>query len=62
MKLSHFLFLVVTTILATYFMNASILSGDFLIAGVYGFIVYRNLHFSYKVTRLIRLFDGPSRK
>lgn len=43
-------------------MNASILAGDFLIAGIYAFIVIRNLHFAYKVTQFIRLFNGPSKK
>lgn len=62
MRLSHFIFLALTTILATYFMNASILAGDFLIAGIYAFIVIRNLHFAYKVTQFIRLFNGPSKK
>ena len=29
-------------------MNASILTGDYLIAGIYAYIGYRNLHFAYK--------------
>ncbi|HEP1579904.1 TPA: DUF3272 family protein [Streptococcus suis] len=62
MKLPQFLFLAITTILAVYFMNASILTGDFLIAGVYAFIAYRNLHFAYKVTKFIRLVEKQTKK
>ncbi|HEL2059822.1 DUF3272 family protein [Streptococcus suis] len=62
MKLPQFLFLAITTILAVYFMNASILTGDFLIAGIYAFIAYRNLHFAYKVTRFIRLVEKQTKK
>ncbi|HGA1551938.1 TPA: DUF3272 family protein, partial [Streptococcus suis] len=52
----------ITTILAVYFMNASILTGDFLIAGIYAFIAYRNLHFAYKVTKFIRLVEKQTKK
>ncbi|HEL2423687.1 TPA: DUF3272 family protein [Streptococcus suis] len=62
MKLPQFLFLAITTILAVYFMNASILTGDFLIAGIYVFIAYRNLHFAYKVTKFIRLVEKQTKK
>ncbi|HEM2778202.1 TPA: DUF3272 family protein [Streptococcus suis] len=62
MKLPQFLFLAITTILAIYFMNASILTGDFLIAGIYAFIAYRNLHFAYKVTKFIRLVEKQTKK
>ncbi|CYU35608.1 DUF3272 family protein [Streptococcus suis] len=62
MKLPQFLFLATTTILAVYFMNASILTGDFLIAGIYAFIAYRNLHFAYKVTKFIRLVEKQTKK
>ena len=62
MKLSQFLFLAVTTILAVYFMNASILTGDYLIAGIYAYIGYRNLHFAYKVTKFIQLVEKQSKK
>ncbi|HEL1617169.1 TPA: DUF3272 family protein [Streptococcus suis] len=62
MKLPQFLFLAITTILAVYFMNASILTGDFLIAGIYAFIAYRNLHFAYKVTKFIRLVENQTKK
>lgn len=62
MKLPQFLFLAITTILAVYFMNASILIGDFLIAGIYAFIAYRNLHFAYKVTKFIRLVEKQTKK
>ncbi|HEL2309158.1 DUF3272 family protein [Streptococcus suis] len=62
MKLPQFLFLAITTILAVYFMNASILTGDFLIAGIYAFIAYRNLHFAYKVTKFIRLVEKHTKK
>ncbi|HEL2551839.1 TPA: DUF3272 family protein [Streptococcus suis] len=62
MKLPQFLFLAITTILAVYFMNASILTGDFLIAGIYAFIAYRNLHFAYKVTKFIRLVGKQTKK
>ncbi|HEM6348224.1 TPA: DUF3272 family protein [Streptococcus suis] len=62
MKLPQFLFLAITTILAVYFMNASILTGDFLIAGIYAFIAYRNLHFAYKVTKFIRLVVKQTKK
>ncbi|HEM3470188.1 DUF3272 domain-containing protein [Streptococcus suis] len=62
MKLPQFLFLAITTILAAYFMNASILTGDFLIAGIYAFIAYRNLHFAYKVTKFIRLVEKQTKK
>ncbi|HEM5360567.1 TPA: DUF3272 domain-containing protein, partial [Streptococcus suis] len=61
-KLPQFLFLAITTILAVYFMNASILTGDFLIAGIYAFIAYRNLHFAYKVTKFIRLVEKQTKK
>ncbi|CZA12915.1 DUF3272 family protein [Streptococcus suis] len=62
MKLPQFLFLAITTILVVYFMNASILTGDFLIAGIYAFIAYRNLHFAYKVTKFIRLVEKQTKK
>ncbi|CYW87023.1 TPA: DUF3272 family protein [Streptococcus suis] len=62
MKLPQFLFLAITTILAVYFRNASILTGDFLIAGIYAFIAYRNLHFAYKVTKFIRLVEKQTKK
>ncbi|HFI0401694.1 TPA: DUF3272 family protein [Streptococcus suis] len=62
MKLPQFLFLAITTILAVYFMNASILTGDFLIAGIYAFIAYRNIHFAYKVTKFIRLVEKQTKK
>ncbi|HEM5030049.1 TPA: DUF3272 family protein [Streptococcus suis] len=62
MKLPQFLFLAITTILAVYFMNASILTGDFLIVGIYAFIAYRNLHFAYKVTKFIRLVEKQTKK
>ncbi|MFH6670270.1 DUF3272 family protein [Streptococcus suis] len=62
MKLPQFLFLAITTILAVYFMNASILTGDFLIAGIYAFIAYRNLYFAYKVTKFIRLVEKQTKK
>ncbi|MGU7929837.1 DUF3272 family protein [Streptococcus suis] len=62
MKLPQFLFLAITTILAVYFMNASILTGDFLITGIYAFIAYRNLHFAYKVTKFIRLVEKQTKK
>ncbi|MFI3060875.1 DUF3272 domain-containing protein [Streptococcus suis] len=62
MKLPQFLFLAITTILAVYFMNASILTGDFLIAGIYAFIAYRNLHFAYKVTKFIRVVEKQTKK
>ncbi|HEL2277637.1 TPA: DUF3272 family protein [Streptococcus suis] len=62
MKLPQFLFLAFTTILAVYFMNASILTGDFLIAGIYAFIAYRNLHFAYKVTKFIRLVEKQTKQ
>ncbi|MFM0900751.1 DUF3272 family protein [Streptococcus suis] len=62
MKLPQFLFLAITTILAVYFMNASILTGDFLLAGIFAFIAFRNLHFAYKVTRFIRLVEKQSKK
>ncbi|NQJ87658.1 DUF3272 family protein [Streptococcus suis] len=62
MKLPQFLFLAITTILAVYFMNASILTGDFLIAGIYAFIANRNLHFAYKVTKFIRLVGKQTKK
>ncbi|HEM5273009.1 TPA: DUF3272 family protein [Streptococcus suis] len=62
MKLPQFLFLAITTILSVYFMNASILTGDFLIAGIYAFIAYRNLHFAYKVTKFIRLVEKQTKK
>ncbi|HEL1654722.1 DUF3272 family protein [Streptococcus suis] len=62
MKLPQFLFLAITTILAVYFMNASILTGDFLIAGIYAFIAYRNLHFAYKVTKFIRVVEKQTKQ
>ncbi|MEG3308826.1 DUF3272 family protein [Streptococcus suis] len=62
MKLPQFLFLAITTILAVYFMNASILTGDFLIAGIYAFIAYRNLNFAYKVTKFIRLVEKQTKQ
>lgn len=62
MKQSHFLLLTVATVIATYFMNASLLAGHFFIAGIYAFILFRNLHFAYKVTKAIRLFERNSKK
>ncbi|MDQ8764364.1 DUF3272 family protein [Streptococcus ruminantium] len=43
-------------------MNASILTGDFFIAGLYAFIAYRNFHFSYRVTKFIRLIEKQTKK
>ncbi|MDW8758344.1 DUF3272 family protein [Streptococcus suis] len=43
-------------------MNASLLAGDFFIAGIYAFIAFRNLHFAYKVTRFIRLVEKQTKK
>lgn len=60
--MSQFLFLSISTLIAVYFMNISILSKDFLLAGVFAFIAFRNLHFSYKVTRFIRLVEKQTKK
>ncbi|HFU4001705.1 TPA: DUF3272 family protein, partial [Streptococcus suis] len=62
MKMSQFLLLSLSTIIAIYFMNTSILSKDFLLAGIFAFIAFRNLHFAYKVTRFIRLVEKQSKK
>ncbi|HEL9629913.1 DUF3272 family protein [Streptococcus suis] len=62
MKMSQFLFLSISTIIAVYFMNISILSKDFLLAGIFAFITFRNLHFAYKVTRFIRLVEKQTKK
>lgn len=62
MKLPQFLFLAISTILVIYFMNASILAGDYLIAGIYAFIAYRNVYFSYKVTKFIRSVEKQTKK
>ncbi|HFI2447810.1 TPA: DUF3272 family protein [Streptococcus suis] len=62
MKLSQFLFLSISTLIAVYFMNISILSKDFLLAGIFAFIAFRNLHFAYKVTRFIRLVEKQTKK
>ena len=62
MRQSQFLFLAITTALATYFMNESILAGDFVFAALYACILGRNLHFSYKVTKVIRFMTNHSKK
>ncbi|NQJ71036.1 DUF3272 family protein [Streptococcus suis] len=62
MKMSQFLFLSISTLIAVYFMNISILSKDFLLAGILAFIAFRNLHFAYKVTRFIRLVEKQTKK
>ncbi|HFI0149617.1 TPA: DUF3272 family protein [Streptococcus suis] len=62
MQIPQFLFLAFTTAFATYFMNSSILSGDFLFAGLYGFFVYRNLRFSYRVTKFLRLVEKSTKR
>ncbi|HEM3725331.1 TPA: DUF3272 family protein [Streptococcus suis] len=62
MKLSQFLLLSLSTIIAIYFMNTSILSKDFLLAGIFALIAFRNLHFAYKVTRFIRLVEKQTKK
>lgn len=54
--------LALTTALATYFMNDSILAGDYFFAGIFGLIVLRNLHFSYQITKVIRFFNKPTKK
>lgn len=62
MKLLEFSVLTIVTIFAVFLMNASILTGDYLIAGIYAYIAYRNLHFAYKVTKFIRLVEKQTKK
>lgn len=62
MKWTQFIPLAIFTLLATYWMNDAILSGQYFWAGLYAVIVVRNLHFSYQVTQAIRLMNGHPKK
>lgn len=57
MRITRFVFLMLTTSLATYWMNEAILAGEFSWAIVYGFFVLRNLRVSYQVSKMVRFFD-----
>lgn len=62
MRLSQFLFLVVTTGVATYWMNHFLLEGQVFGALFAGFFVVQNLLLSYRVTKLIRLLEQATKK
>ena len=62
MRIPEFIFLALITGLATYWMNESILAGSYLWASFYGVIVARNLYFSYRVSRFIRVVENLTKK
>lgn len=62
MRISDFLLLAVVTGLMTYWMNASIIAGNYIWACLYGAIVARNLFYSYKVSRFIRLIEDVTKR
>lgn len=62
MRIPQFIFLALVTAFATYFMNASLLAGDYLFAAVYAVFVGRNLYFSYKVTKFLHLVEKTTKK
>ena len=62
MRIPEFLFLSLITGLATYWMNESILAGSYLWASLYGAVVVRNLYFSYRVSRFIRVVEKLTKK
>ncbi|MER0122487.1 DUF3272 family protein [Streptococcus sp. ZJ93] len=62
MRISQFLFLALTTALATYWMNEAILAGEYMWAAIYGFFVVRNLRWSYRVSKVIRVFEDLTKK
>ncbi|MBF0835272.1 DUF3272 family protein, partial [Bacteroides acidifaciens] len=48
MRVTKFIFLAITTALATYWMNEAFLAGNYFWASIYGFFVIRNLRLSYR--------------
>ena len=62
MRIPEFIFLALITGLATYWMNESILAGSYFWASLYGAIVARNLYFSYRVSRFIRVVENLTKK
>jgi hypothetical protein len=62
MRIPEFIFLALMTSLSTYWMNQSFLTGSYFWAGVFAFIVLRNLYFSYKVSRFIRVVETITKK
>ncbi|MBY5035266.1 DUF3272 domain-containing protein [Streptococcus gallolyticus] len=62
MRVSQFLILAIFTALATYWMNAAFIAGDYFWACLYAFFVFRNLRFSYRVTKFIQTVIPRSKK
>ncbi|MDO5078188.1 MAG: DUF3272 family protein [Streptococcus minor] len=62
MRIAEFLFLAVVTVLSTYWMNEAILAGSYFWATLYGMIVVRNLYFTYRVSRFIRVVETLTKK
>lgn len=62
MKITRFIFLMLTTALVTYWMNEAILAGEFTWAIVYGFFLVRNLRLSYQASKIVRFFEHINKK
>ncbi|MBF0775210.1 hypothetical protein BVE84_01540 [Streptococcus azizii] len=62
MRVTQFIFLMLTTVLATYWMNEAILAGEYLWAAIYGFFVIRNLRMSYRVSKVIQVLESLTKK
>ncbi|MBF0786790.1 MULTISPECIES: DUF3272 family protein [unclassified Streptococcus] len=62
MRVTQFIFLTITTVFATYWMNESILAGDYVWTLIYGFFVVRNLRLSYRVSKVIRVLENLTKK
>lgn len=62
MRIPEFLFLALMTGLSTFWMNEAILAGSYFWASLYGAIVARNLIFTYRVSRFIKVVENLTKK
>lgn len=62
MRLSQFLLLAIFTALATYWMNESFLTGQFIWAGLFAYFVFRNLYYSYRITKFIQTMENSTKR
>ncbi|MBF0818949.1 DUF3272 family protein [Streptococcus acidominimus] len=62
MRVTKFIFLAITTALATYWMNEAFLAGNYFWASIYGFFVIRNLRLSYRVSKVIQVLENLTKK
>ncbi|MBF0777237.1 DUF3272 family protein [Streptococcus cuniculi] len=62
MRVTQFIFLAITTALATYWMNEALFAREYFWATIYGFFVLRNLRFSYRVSKVIQVLEHRTKK